>query len=155
MKMLKNKKGIAYIYVCVIVIFIATMLSVLILYMGLTAQVQIQKRDVQKKLDGYVAQYATESFDALKQGSKYADHMDYTAFTNGVFPSLGFPSDTVTEYEYGNGNCSMTRPEVTLLEGDGFGLTIHYTAIFPVKWNGRTYSNLEIPVSVTSYYKTK
>lgn len=155
MKMLKDKKGIAYIYVCVIVIFIATLLSVIILYMGLTAQVQIQKRDVQKKLDGYVAQYATESFDAIKQGSKYADHMDYTAFANGVFPALGFPSDTVTVYAYDNGNCSMTRPEIALLEGDGYGLTLHYTAIFPITWNGRTYSSLEVPVTVSSYYKIK
>lgn len=153
--MLKNKKGIAYIWVCVIVIFIAALLSVIVLYMGLTAQVQIQKRDVQKKLDGYVAQYATESFDAIKQGSKYADHMDYTAFANGVCPFLGFSSDTVTEYEYENGNCSMTRPAVTVLKGDGFGLTLRYTAIFPITWNGNTYSNLEVPVTVSSYYKSK
>ncbi len=155
MKMLKNKKGIAYIYVCVIVIFIAALLSVIILYMGLTAQVQIQKRDVQKKLDGYVAQYATESFDAIKQGSKFADYIDYTAFAKGVFPALGFSSDTVTVYAYDNGNCSMTRPEVTTLNGDGFGLTVHYTAIFPITWNGRTYSSLEVPVTVSSYYKSK
>ena len=155
MKMLKNKKGIAYIYVCVIVIFIAALLSVIILYMGLTAQVQIQKRDVQKKLDGYVAQYATESFDAIKQGSRYADHMDYTAFASGVYRSVGFGDDSATVYEYENGNCSMTRPEVTVLEGDGYGLTLRYTAIFPIKWNGNTYSNLEVPVTVSSYYKSK
>ena len=49
----------------------------------------------------------------------------------------------------------MTRPEVTTLNGDGFGLTVHYTAIFPITWNGRTYSSLEVPVTVSSYYKSK
>ena len=39
-----------------------------ILYMGLLAQVQIQKRDVKNKLDSCVAEYATEAFDSIKQG---------------------------------------------------------------------------------------
>lgn len=36
------------------------------MYMGLMAQVQIQKRDIQQKLDSYVAEYATEAFNAIK-----------------------------------------------------------------------------------------
>ena len=94
-----------------------------------------------------------EDIDDL--GTKFADYIDYTAFAKGVFPALGFSSDTVTEYEYENGNCSMTRPAVTVLKGDGFGLTLRYTAIFPITWNGNTYSNLEVPVTVSSYYKSK
>lgn len=153
--MLKNKKGIAYIYVCVIVIFMASLLSVTILYMGLTAQVQIQKRDVQKKLDSYVSYYATESYNAIKQGNRYNDHMDYDAFSNGIYRSLGFAGDTADVYEYDNAGCAMTRPEVTVLKGDGFGLTLRYTAIFPITWNGHSYSDLEVPVMVSSYYKFK
>lgn len=44
---LKDKNGDAYIWLCVIVVFISMLLSVLILYMGLLSQVQIQKRDKQ------------------------------------------------------------------------------------------------------------
>ena len=62
-----SKTGEAYIYVCVLVLFISMLVSVVILYMGLLAQVQIQKRDVKNKLDSCVAEYATEAFDTIKQ----------------------------------------------------------------------------------------
>ena len=155
MKMLRNKDGIAYIYVCIIVLFISVLLSVVVMYMGLMAQVQIQKRDIQQKLDSYVAEYATEAFNAIKQGESYESYIDYADFSRGVYPKLGFTSSSMTEYRYDNGNCSMTKPTVTLLRGDGFGLTVKYTAIFPVQWNGKTYSDLEIPVTVSSYFKFK
>ena len=54
---LKDKNGDAYIWLCVIVVFISMLLSVLILYMGLLSQVQIQKRDVKTKLDSVVSEY--------------------------------------------------------------------------------------------------
>lgn len=66
---LKNKNGDAYIWLCVIVVFISMLLSVLILYMGILSQVQIQKREVKTKLDSVVSEYATEMFDAIKQGA--------------------------------------------------------------------------------------
>lgn len=75
MKILRNKDGIAYIYVCIIVLFISVLLSVVVMYMGLMAQVQIQKRDIQQKLDSYVAEYATEAFNAIKQGESYESYV--------------------------------------------------------------------------------
>ena len=63
MKILRNRDGIAYIYVCIIVLFVSVLLSVIVLYMGLMSQVQIQKREVQQKLDSYLAEYATKAFD--------------------------------------------------------------------------------------------
>ena len=68
---LKDKNGDAYIWLCVIVVFISMLLSVLILYMGLLSQVQIQKRDMKHKLDGYISDYATVAFNAVKQGEAY------------------------------------------------------------------------------------
>ena len=69
MKILKSKKGEGtYIYLCVLILVISMLLSVLILYMGLCAQVQIQKRDMKHKLDGYISDYATVAFNAVKQG---------------------------------------------------------------------------------------
>ena len=49
----------------------------------------------------------------------------------------------------------MTRPTVTVLRGNGFGLTLRYTAIFPIRWNGKTYQSLKVPITVSSYYKFK
>ena len=155
MKILKSKKGEGtYIYLCVLILVISMLLSVLILYMGLCAQVQIQKRDMKHKLDGYISDYATIAFNAVKQGEAYEIHVDYENLANGCLPSLGFTqSDSV--YRYDNGNCTLVEPEVKVLRGEGFGITLHYTAVFPIVWNGKTYGDLPIPVTVSSYYKIK
>ena len=155
MKILKSKKREGtYIYLCVLILVISMLLSVLILYMGLCAQVQIQKRDVKHKLDGYISDYATVAFNAVKQGEAYEIYVDYENLANGCLPSLGFTqSDSV--YRYDNGNCTLVEPEVKVLRGEGFGITLHYTAVFPIVWNGKTYGDLSIPVTVSSYYKIK
>lgn len=155
MKILKSKKGEGtYIYLCVLILVISMLLSVLILYMGLLSQVQIQKRDMKHKLDGYISDYATIAFNAVKQGEAYEIYVDYENLANGCLPSLGFTqSDSV--YRYDNGNCTLIGPEVKVLRGEGFGITLHYTAVFPIVWNGKTYGDLSIPVTVSSYYKIK
>lgn len=155
MKILKSKKGEGtYIYLCVLILVVSMLLSVLILYMGLCAQVQIQKRDMKHKLDGYISDYATVAFNAVKQGEAYEIYVDYENLANGCLPSLGFTqSDSV--YRYDNGNCTLVEPEVKILRGEGFGITLHYTAVFPIVWNGKTYGDLSIPVTVSSYYKIK
>ena len=155
MKILKSKKGEGtYIYLCVLILVISMLLSVLILYMGLCAQVQIQKRDMKHKLDGYISDYATIAFNAVKQGEAYEIYVDYENLANGCLPSLGFTqSDSV--YRYDNENCTLIGPEVKVLRGEGFGITLHYTAVFPIVWNGKTYGDLSIPVTVSSYYKIK
>ena len=155
MKILKSKKGEGtYIYLCVLILVISMLLSVLILYMGLCAQVQIQKRDMKHKLDGYISDYATVAFNAVKQGEAYEIYVDYENLANGCLPSLGFTQSDLV-YRYDNGNCTLVEPEVKVLRGEGFGITLHYAAVFPIVWNGKTYGDLSIPVTVSSYYKIK
>ena len=155
MKSLKNKRGDSYIYLCVIVVFVCLLVSVIILYTELIAQVQIQKRDVQAKLDSYVSSRATDEYDALKQGSVKDNYFEWNQIEAEAYEALGFPNESDKVYVYENGNCTMTRPTVTILKGDGFGVTVEYVAIFPIAWNGTVFTDLEIPVTVTSYYKTR
>ena len=89
-----SKKGDAYIFLCVLIIFISMLLSVVILYMGMTAQIRAQKRDVQSKLDSYVTAYATEVYDALIQGAHREKYIDWVALEAGAYAALGF------EYNY-------------------------------------------------------
>lgn len=155
MKSLKNKRGDSYIYLCVIVVFVCLLVSVIILYTGLIAQVQIQKRDVQAKLDSYVSSRATDEYDALKQGSVKDNYFEWNQIEAEAYKALGFPNESDEVYVYENGNSKMTRPALTILKGDGFGVTVEYVAIFPIAWNGMVFADLEIPVTVTSYYKTR
>ena len=149
-----SKKGESYIYVCVLVLFISALVSVVIMYMGLMAQVQIQKRDVEMKLDNVVAEYAVEAFDAIKQGDNYEFMLDLEKLKENAYRHLGFGSDDAS-ITYENGNCTMSRPTVTTLSGNGFGLTATYTVSFPIVWGGRSFADLEVPITVTSYYQFK
>ena len=154
MRALRNNKGESYIYLCVIVIFITMLVSVLILYMGITSQVQTQKRDTKAKLDGYISDYSVEIFNALKQGQNFTEYIDWNELEAGAMSAVGFPNDTDSEYVYKNA-IRMSRPETELLSGNGFGVKISYIAYFPIEWNGTKYADLQIPVNITSYYKFK
>ena len=149
-----SKKGESYIYVCVLVLFISALVSVVIMYMGLMAQVQIQKRDVEMKLDNIVSEYAVEAFDSIKQGENLDRVIDLGKLKQNAYTELGFNA-YATSITYPNGNCKMSRPTITTLSGNGFGLTATYTVSFPVKWGGRTFADLTVPITVTSYYKFK
>lgn len=152
---LKSRKGeAAYIYLCSIILFAAMLFSVLFLYMGLVGQIQIQKRDMQSRLENYLTGYARDAFNALKQGDQYESYLDYEALKQGCFSALGL-GETDAEYTYENGNCTVTNPEITVLTGDGFGLTVEYIASFPIRWNGKTFLDLTVPVRLTSFYQTK
>jgi len=153
-KAIYSKKGESYIYVCVLVLFISMLVSVVIMYMGLMAQVQIQKRDVEMKLDNIVSEYAVEAFDSIKQGENLDRVIDLDKLKQNAYTELGFNA-YATSITYPNGNCKMSRPTITTLSGNGFGLTATYTVTFPVKWGGKTFADLTVPITVTSYYKFK
>ena len=151
---ISSKKGESYIYVCVLVLFISALVSVVILYMGLMAQVQIQKRDVEMKLDNIVSEYAVEAFNSIKQGESLDRVIDLDKLKQNAYTELGFNA-YATSITYPNGNCKMSRPTITTLSGNGFGLTASYTVTFPITWGGRAFADLTVPITVTSYYKSK
>lgn len=153
-KCICSRKGESYIYVCVLVLFISMLVSVVILYMGLMAQVQIQKRDVKTKLDSCISEYATLAFDSIKQGDSYEKMLDLDKLKANAYTHLGFSGQDAS-ITYENGNCKMSRPNIRTLSGNGFGLTASYTVTFPVKWGGKTFADLTVPITVTSYYKFK
>ena len=71
-----------------------------------------------------------------------------------AYAHLGFSAhDASITYE--NGHCVMSRPTITALSGNGFGLTATYTVSFPISWGGKTFADLQVPITVTSYYRFK
>ncbi len=153
-KILNNKRGEgSYLFLCVLVIVISLLSSVLILYMGLVAKVQVQKRDMKAKLDDYVAEHAIEVYTALKHGDRYDEFVDYAAFRDDCLGALGFERNGI--YQYRDDACTLSAPTITVIKDDGFGITMKYTASFPVEWDGKAYSDVTVPITITSYYKLK
>ena len=90
---LQNKRGNSYVWLCVVVLVASMLFSVLLLYMSLTAQVGIQKRETQAKLDGYLAAFAAGEYNALKRGADYEQYLAWERLEQGVYPVLGFEND--------------------------------------------------------------
>lgn len=139
MRILKTKNGEGYVWLAVLILFLSLLTSVLLLYLTLCGQVLNERRERKQALDSYLAEFAKASYDAIRQGDRYADVIDYDKLTDNCQSALGLPDDT----------------EVILERGNGFGLTVRYTLKIPVMWNGRTFGSLSVPMRVSSFYEEK
>lgn len=147
-------KGESYIYVCVLALFMSMLVSVLILYMSLIAQIRMQKQDVKLKLDSCVSEFAVSAFDSLKQGDDYKQKLALDALRERTYNKLGFGKDDMS-ISYGAGNCTMYRPVIEAVSENGFGVIATYTISVPVIWGGKTYTDLTLDIKVSSIYKFK
>ena len=78
MKALRNKKGMAYVLTCVLVMVGMMMVSVLFQYRYVYSVIDTQRDAAQTQLDSVVMKSAVENYDALKQGRNYPSLIDYT-----------------------------------------------------------------------------
>ena len=153
MKILKNKKGMAYILTCVIVLIGMMMISVLLQYVSVRSTIISQKDAVQVKLDSVVVKSAMENYDALRQGSLYQDHLDYLKLEQDAYAALGFfdpDIETVRENLY-----TMNRPQIIRITEDGFGLTVKYELEVPFVVMGIHYGEITVPITLISKFTEK
>ena len=90
MKILNNKRGMAYVLTCVIVLVAMMMLSVLFRFANILSVIRTQKDSVQMQLDSIVVKSAVENYDALKQGNVYGSYIDYTKLEQDAYDVLDF-----------------------------------------------------------------
>ena len=88
------------------------------------------------------------------RGDNYEPLLDLEKLKENAYTHLGFSAHDAS-ITYDNGNCVMSRPTITALSGNGFGLTATYTVSFPISWGGKTFADLQVPIAVTSYYQFK
>lgn len=157
-KILKSKSGVGYLWVCVIILFAVLLIFALMQYMYIYHVVRQQKNFVQVELDGYVTRYAMSSYDALKQGESYEDHLDRQGLVDGAYSLLGFTRIVTLEYCEMIGQrvvYTMSRPEIYSLTGGSFGVYIKYTLTVPFEMFGRKIADIQIPVEMVSKYTEK
>ena len=97
MRVLRNKKGMAYLLTCVIVLTAMMMVSVLFQYRYVYSAIREQRDEAQMQLDSVILKSAMENYDALKRGSTYREYIDYAKLEQDAYAALGF-ADTDAEW---------------------------------------------------------
>lgn len=157
MKRFANNKGFSYILICVIVLIACMLIAVGIEYAYVLHTANAEKEDKQLVLDSMMTSYAVEKYDALKQGEAYDKYIDNSTMINKAYTVLGFGNSSTTKLTVTTGDrvYTVTRPTVSALTGDSFGVVVRYTAKIPFTVFGKQITDISVPVEIVSKYQEK
>ena len=154
---MNNKKGFSYILVCTIILVVCMLLSVGIYYASVFHLVRQEKERNTIILDSMVTKYATENYDALKQGVAFKNVIDREILVSRSYSELGFKNATTQILKKTNGETeyTVTRPTVTATLGNTFGVEVSYSIKIPFEMFGKTFTDITVPVKIESRFTQK
>ena len=152
MRILKDKSGVSYVLVCVIVLIASMLIFIGMQYATVLSAVNTHKSDTRLKIESCVMRSAIDNYDALKQGSAYADYIDTDILVEDAYEALGFSWDT--EYVEDNGK-KMTRPEIEAIQNGGYGVKVSYELSVPFEFLDRTVTYITVPVELSAEYRER
>ena len=155
---LANKKGFSYVLPCVIILIAVMIVFVSLQYTFVYHIAMEQRNETQLKLDGYITRCAVENYNALKQGEAWDEHIDRGDIVDGAYTLLGFPRVITLEYREPvevPGKYVMSRPTISALAGDSFGVYVQYKITIPFEAFGRKIADITVPIKIVSRYTEK
>ena len=152
-KVMNNKRGFSYIITCVIILIVVMIVFVTLQYAYVFHIAREQKNETQLKLDGYVTRCAIENYDALKQGNAWNEYIDRNELVAGAYSVLGITLEYNTLVAV-TGKYDMSRPTISPLGGDAFGVVVQYEIKIPYELFNQAFS-VTVPVEIVSRYTKK
>ena len=156
-KVMNNKRGFSYIITCVIILVVVMIVFITLQYAYVFHVAREQKNETQLKLDGYVTRCAIENYDALKQGDAWNEYIDRNELVAGAYSVLSFQTIITSEYNTPvavTGKYDMSRPTISPLGGDAFGVVVQYEIKIPYELFNQAFS-VTVPVEIVSRYTKK
>ncbi|MBQ8848734.1 MAG: hypothetical protein IJ011_04945 [Clostridia bacterium] len=143
MKILKDKSGVSYVLVCVIVLFASMLIYAGLEYNSVLSVVESQKQEVSFELDKVTAESAREN---IENGATIStEDIEQRAFS-----TLGF-YDTSIQIKDGIGY-SMSRPSFSVITGTDITITAEYELTVPFRLIDAEVIEITVPVRVTAKY---
>ena len=152
MRILKDKSGVSYVLVCVIVLIASMLIFIGMQYATALSAVNTHKSETRLKLESCVMRSAIDNYDAIKQGNAYSDYIDPQTLVDNAYEALGFSWDT--EYIEDNGK-KMTRPEIEAIQNGGYGVKVSYELSVPFEFLDRTVTYITVPVELSAEYRER
>ena len=143
MRILKDKSGVSYILMCVIVLFASMLIYAGLEYNSVLSVVESQKQEVSFELDKVIAEVAREN---IEDGTP----IDENELTDRAYIALGF-SDTSKQIKDGNGYF-MSRPSFSVITGTDRCIVAEYKLNVPFRLLDAEVINIAVPVRVTAKY---
>ncbi len=143
MRILKDKRGVSYVLVCVIVLFASMLIYTGLEYNSVLAVVECQKQDVSFKLDKVIADTAREN---IENGAEISTE----DIEQRAHMALGF-NDTSIQKKDGDG-LSMSRPSFSVITGTDISITAEYELTVPFRLLDAEIIDMTVPVRVTAKY---
>ena len=143
MRILKDKSGVSYILMCVIVLFASMLIYAGLEYNSVLSVVENQKQEVSFELDKVIAEVAREK---IEDGTP----IDENELTDRAYTALGF-NDTSIQRKDGNGYF-MSRPSFSVATETDISVEAKYELNMPFRLLDAEVINITVPVSVTAKY---
>ncbi len=151
-KALKDKRGVGYIFPCVVTIVIAMILSVVLFYAECMTIIQTTKDDTERVLESFVMKNSIEIYNSIKQGHDFTEKIDGNIYVSDTSSELSLDISENMLYNTDNQGTtvySMTVPKVSYTIDKALKLKANYTVIIPVTFAGNKIYDLEIPLEIT------
>jgi len=162
-RVLSNKKGMSYVYVCVIILILSMLISLVFSYASLMTITSKAKDNSQRVLDGFCIEKAIEINKSIKNGNKYMISNEYTdPFMERISKELLLTNvDNSRNIWYntdGENDDIIFRfdnPLTANLEDNTLTLQMDYELVIPINFGGIDFSDLRIPIRIKSVYNVK
>lgn len=143
MRILKDKSGVSYILMCVIVLFASMLIYTGLEYNSVLSVVESQKQEVSFELDKVISEAARESIEnGVTISTEDIEQRAYLA--------LGF-YDTSIQIKDGI-RYSMSRPSFSVTTGTDISVVAEYELNVPFRLLDAEVINITVPVRVTAKY---
>ena len=153
MNPLNNKRGSSYITPVVVILILATILSVVLFYAITKATIETTRDNTKRVLDSYVMKNSIDIYNSIKQGNDFTEEIENSFYISSISEELSL--DYGTGYLYtvdsdGEIAYRMTSPTVTYKVDNTLKLQASYELQMPVWFAGQIIYWFTVPVTVTS-----
>ncbi len=153
MNPLNNKRGSSYITPVVVILILATILSVVLFYAITKSTIETTRDNTKRVLDSYVMKNSIDIYNSIKQGNDFTEDIENSFYISSISEELSL--DYGTGYLYtvdGDGEIvyRMTNPKVTYKVDNTLKLQASYELQMPVWLAGQIIYWFTVPVTVTS-----
>ena len=143
MRILKDKRGMSYVLVCVVVLIASMLIYVGLEYNSAIFAVKMQKQEVSVRLDKVIA-------DTLKESIEDGTSISAEQLEQRAYEALGFENIN-TQIRDGDGY-SMSRPSFFIITGTDISVTAEYKLTVPMRLLDAEVIDITVPVKVSAKY---
>lgn len=150
-KLIRDSRGSAYIFTCVLVLVIAAIGSMAIRYYSLINLTNKSKEMMEQKLDAFISLYSIEKMAVIRLGDGFDGEIDKAELVRGAYEALGSDRTAKSlELVFGETKLQIRNLVITARTGNRVGVEAEYEIVLPISLIGGGSITARIPVRVRS-----